>query len=315
MALQVFQAPDRKQAMIKMATALGPDAFIVSGQDTKNGFRLTATIGDEQADLSDLLVPARNDELDDILRWIVKFHRPIAHASAILLQGRNTKLSQIEPNLVGILQTFIKFAHLPNADRLVSTQIENEKSPTTGLRPIAMVGLPGSGKTACCARLALEARLAGCHPVVTSIDKSKTGGASQLKRLLAAMGVELSPSLDAISNYQPNIIDTAGVNPFSSKEMSSLADQIASMDAQPVLVFDAAVDAEDSMEIAREFTAIGVEHVIISRLDLCRRLGAVFSMAIQGLSLSGATVSPMIAKPIFPLTVGGLERILLRHRE
>lgn len=313
MALRVFEAANQSDAMAAMASAMGPDALIVTAQETNGRFRLTAALPQDETDLSLLLAPPPPSQLDQTLQWVIDFHRPTKPVVERLRSAVSSAPSDGPVQLSRRLAEFVQFEPL-GSGRSASPGVAAPKSKLKTDRPLALVGLPGSGKTACCARLALASRLAGQVPQIVSLDRQKTGGTHQLSELLGAMGLSLSPDLQQPCHEQPAIIDTAGVNPYSVKDMATIAKQLDQLGAEPILVFDAVFDAADAADMASAFRAIGIKRAIVTRLDLCRRLGSVLSLAASGMALSGAAVSPMIAKPVLPLSMIGLERLFLRHR-
>lgn len=299
MALRVFEAPTQSQAMAAMAAELGPDALIVNGHSANGQFRLTASTTLDEPDLAQLLAPPPAPLSDGALEWMVDFHRLTDEAKRRFFETA-AAVDLSGPDLIeASLNELIRFDPLP--------WIANQ-------RPMALVGMPGAGKTACCARLALAARLQGQTPLVVSLDRQKTGGTAQLEGLLDAMDLKLAEPSAKCTPGQPVIIDTAGVNPFSSKDMAALAHQLDVLGVDPVLIFDANMDAADANDLAQQFEAIGVTRAIVTKLDLSRRLGGVLSLALGEIRLCGTTISPMIAKPVLPLFAIGLQRLLLRHR-
>jgi flagellar biosynthesis protein FlhF len=191
-------------------------------------------------------------------------------------------------------------------------------------RAVALVGPPGRGKTAVVARLAAAARLAGRPVAVRSTDTGRAGGIEQLRALLAPLRLApeaIPPGREVASAAAAGgdgatavvVVDTAGVNPFRAGEVAGLAGWLGAAGAEPVLVLPAGLDAHDSVEIVGAFAAIGVRRCVVTRLDAARRLGAVVAVGATGVALAEASVSPLIGKPLLPLSPAGLARLLLRH--
>ena len=188
---------------------------------------------------------------------------------------------------------------------------------------LALVGPPGSGKTAVAARLAASARLVGRPVVVRSTDTARAGGVEQLRALLAPLrlapeaippGREVASIAAAADDPAAVVvIDTAGVNPFRAGEVAGLAGWLGAAGVEPVLVLPAGLDAHDAVEIVGAFVAIGVRRCVLTRLDAARRLGAVVAAGATGVALAEVSVSPLIGKPLLPLSAVGLARLLLRH--
>lgn len=314
MPLATFEGANQTEAMKAMADAMGPDALVVSCQEIGGRVRLTAApaSSQEMEDLSQFLAPAQTEKNYAAIKRSLQFHRVIDQVSQKLLAEASEEDDFAESHsdqarLARRLAKTLQFGRMPWADQSLGG---NDRAN----RPIMFVGPPGGGKTAVCARLALASLLAGKKPAIGSLDQDKTGGTVRLEKLLQAMKLSLSNPPAPARENTPAFIDHSGTNPFSDKEMAGLAQTIAGTGSDPVLVFDAAGDAADAQEIAKFFQAIGVQMAIASKLDLCHRLGSLLSVATSGIALCGATVSPMIAKPVLPLTAAGLARLMMRQQ-
>ncbi len=85
------------------------------------------------------------------------------------------------------------------------------------------------------------------------------------------------------------LIDTAGINPFDPTHMQTLTALAEAAGAVPVLVLAAGQDSSEAADQAEVFAAAGIRHLIPTRLDIARRLGAVIAAADAGtLTLSEA---------------------------
>jgi len=74
----------------------------------------------------------------------------------------------------------------------------------------------------------------------------------------------------------------------------------------------AGLDADESGEIARVYSILGVDTVMPSRLDIARRLGGVLSAAHKGgMSFASASSSSGVADGIEDLTAQSLAHYLL----
>jgi flagellar biosynthesis protein FlhF len=85
--------------------------------------------------------------------------------------------------------------------------------------------------------------------------------------------------------------------------MKSMARWMAAGDIEPILTLAAAGDAEESGEMARIFSALGVRRFVPTRLDIARRLGGLLSAAQHGgLSFADASISASVANGFEPLS-------------
>jgi flagellar biosynthesis protein FlhF len=82
--------------------------------------------------------------------------------------------------------------------------------------------------------------------------------------------------------------------------------------AQPVLVLDAGTGSADSAETAQTFAALGCRWLLVTKLDVARRLGGVLAAADAGLTLTEAGIGPTIGRGLARLSAAGLARLLLR---
>jgi len=306
MSLAVFEAATQSAALAQMRSRLGDDALIVDCRQTAIGVRLT---GRAAVDLEALLTPPAATSCPPVVDWLTGYHKP---RTGLARQWRRQATAGIaafddETATASLFARSLAFAPLDDIHR----------SAAPAERPLIVVGCPGAGKSAIVARLALARRQAGASAEVLTTESDRAGGFSRLSELVAPMGIRAkrlsAESADKTAD-RARLIDTLGVNPHIVAEMENLAQTITGLDARPVLAFAAGGDADDGFETARAFAAIGVRHAIVSQLDLSRRLGAVWALAEAGIALCGATISPLIAKPVLPLTADGLARLALRHR-
>jgi len=180
-------------------------------------------------------------------------------------------------------------------------------------RPLALVGLPGAGKTVTAAKLVAAARLTGQNALLITTDTVKAGGVAQIRELADAIGVEcriaagpaeLAHTLSGIPEGVLRIIDTTSVDPADPAERARLAALLRASDAEPVLVLAAGMDADDAAEAGAAFAGLGCRRTLVTRLDLTRRMAGVLAALAAGpLAVAGVSVTPAIA----PEEGGGLE--------
>lgn len=182
---------------------------------------------------------------------------------------------------------------------------------------LLLAGPPGAGKTTLAAKLA--ARL-GRNPVrFVSTDVGRPGGIAQLKEYAAVMGIALAEAatpetlhatLGARGGTQV-IVDTGGVDATDAQAWESLRPWIAASEATALLVLPANAPVEDAMLAARAFRALGGWHLVITRLDVVRRIGGVLSATMEGLALGAVSITPHFAYGLRSLTPAILARRLL----
>ena len=133
------------------------------------------------------------------------------------------------------------------------------------------------------------------------LDLHRADGPRQLTQLVAAAG-----------KAGPVLIDSAGINPYSASDRSELAAYLVAARAEPVLVLPAGGDVFDSIEIACAFASLGSTRLLTTRLDMVHRLGSQLAAADAAqLSFCDASMTPDIAKGLFPLNPVALARLIM----
>ncbi len=335
MRVRTFTAATMPDAMAMVRAEMGEDAVILSSHRGKRGVEVKAAAEKRPAlDLEDVdaaysrlaaleaeferrLIAAVADQraaptapevwTDETVIARLMFHE-MPRALIERLCATATKLSEA-PGSTALAQALD--AHL--AFRPLTAQLET---------PVALVGPPGAGKTACAAKLAVRAVLAGRSAVLVSTDTS-AGAASQIEafaeliRLPVVAGVTPDALADTLARLRAEdanravIIDTPGVNPFDRAESAQLRITLEASLAEPVLVTPAhgGGDLEDH---ALMFKALGAERMIVTRLDIARRLGGLVAAAsASGLAFAQGSASPYIAETLEPMNPFALARHLL----
>lgn len=290
--------------MQQIRTALGSDAIILATRESAEGVQLTAAVEDAD-DLHQLLDANAPPALRATLEACLRYHRLPARLCDGLL-GDAVAAPAADPAAALAQALASRFRFVP-MDFPIS-------------RPIAVVGPPGSGKTAVIARLAAQAAVAGHKVTVVSTDAKRAGGLAQLATLLAPLGLTPVAAVDAAAaargvgasgGERAALIDTSGVNPFRGQELAAIAELMRVTGAEPVLALPAGLESADSVEIVGNFAAIGARRMIVTRLDTARRLGSILAVADIGLAFAGASVGPRIGTGNTALTAAGLARVLL----
>ncbi len=304
MKLQSFQARTVGAAMQQIRAALGNDAIILATHESAEGVRLTAAVEDEN-DLQQLLEVHPPPALRAALEACLCHHRlPARLRDGLLADAVAASAADPAAALVQALGRRFRFTPLV--------------VPTS--KPIALVGPPGSGKSAAIARLAVQASVGGNAVTVFSTDTERAGGLAQLATLLKPLNVTPQATGDtaatargvaAVSGENMVLIDTNGINPFRGQDLAAVAELIRVTGAEPILALPAGLESADSIEIVGNFAAIGVRRMIVTRLDTARRLGSILAVADIGLAFAGVSVGPRIGTGTTALTAAGLARVLL----
>jgi flagellar biosynthesis protein FlhF len=188
-------------------------------------------------------------------------------------------------------------------------------------KAMMMVGPPGAGKTIAVAKMAARGAMNDLRVGVVTTDTIRAGGIDQLRSFTNLLRVdlksaenpkELQQALNSFSGFDQVIIDTAAVNPFDKNDVKSLARMIGVGGIEPFMVLPAGIDAEESGEMARVFSTIGVEALLPTRLDIARRMGGILSAAHHGaMAIADASNTPKVADGLIGMSPKSLSKHLM----
>jgi flagellar biosynthesis protein FlhF len=311
MRLKTFSAPSMSEAMNMVKAHFGEDAIIVSSQKGENGLgvRITAAIDHVEEDQSfddDLGFEDFPDPMDIIGDALAHHGAPGAVADKILNLASDVSLEDSHLVLAGALDQMFGFAPLPE---------------TKNNTAIMLVVLPGAGKTVTTAKLATKAVLARRSVNVITTDTIRAGGFQQLEAFTKILEVDLLSAAgpaelrDAMVAGHPNaatIIDCAGGNPFDKKDRKRQQELIDAVEAEVILVLADGTDPLEAADLAEVYRDLGANKLIVTRIDVARRHGALLSAANAGeLTICGAGIGPSVTDGLKPLNPVALARLLL----
>lgn len=321
MRLKTFHAKSMNDAMEQVRAVMGPDAIIISTDETSGGVRITAA-----AETSPTPPPPNEAPLPEQtpidyeqshlpvtrlfdsgeVRAVLSHHGvPFETAERLSDAVMAMDAATLADAFAGALGSALAFS--PLTDRTA--------------RPIILVGPPGAGKTICAAKLTADALLHERPVHLVTTDTVKAGGVAQLDHFAQLMHQTVSTAdtpreLQAVLRAKPNedgltIIDTPGTNPFDMDELEQLLHFIKSVDAEPVLVMPAGLEPSDTREIAGVFAEMGCRRFIVTRLDAARRYAGVLAAARPGfLALAAISRSPYVAEGLEAASPDALARLL-----
>ena len=329
-----------RDAMKMVRDALGEDAIIVATREEKGGASVRVTAAVEHPDERDdapyaggAQTPARAPNFEvgpqtepaSAQGWLQYDEEDEQGAVAEQLTDvmlRHSVPDEITDQVISCATVL----GLERADEALTAALEHlfsfrplpQKKTGTALM---MVGPPGSGKTLATAKLATRAVMAGRRVAVITTDTVRAGGVEQLAaftRLLrvplhkAASAKDLAALLSDLRDADHVYIDTGGMNPFNPEDMRGLARLSAAGDIEPVLVMQAAIDAQETGEIARVYGTLGVRSLLATRIDYARRLGGLLAAAHFGsLIFAEAGNTPKVADGLIPLSPVRLAHLLM----
>src|SRR5688500_9792192 len=310
MRLKSFYAKTVTEAMQMIRDTLGEDAVIVATREESGGKAVRVTAAIEQDRVSESFDDIGQEEArafsregwlqydeesevevaEELTEIMLKHSVPEEIIDQIVSCATVVGLEQTHIALVAALEHLYAFRPLP-------------QKPAD--KAFMMVGPPGVGKTLAIAKLAARAAMKGRKVAVISTDTLRAGGGEQLSASTRLLDIPLQKARDAKElrrvieqsrSADLTLIDSGGFNPFRSDEMRDLARLIAAGDIEPVLAVPAGADANESGEMARICAALGVRHMMPTRLDIARRLGGLLSAAhYGGLIFVDASDTPQVA--------------------
>ncbi len=287
---------------------LGADAIIVATHEDESARDVRITAAVEGDDLeSPLLENAEPLDIVDQLSVSLDAHGvPTALADKLLNAASHLGIADPVLALAGALDDCFAFAPLPDQ---------------RGPKPLMFIGPPGSGKTVSMAKLAVRIRLEDNSVSFISTDTVRAGAIDQLSTYAKYLKAEFSSAntpvslVEAMRNANAAaqiLIDTAGVNPHSAEDIHRLLEFTETAQMERILVVAAGGDAIETGELAAAFAQIRPSRILITRLDMVRRLGGILAAAdASGLPFCDVSLTPDIASGLRAINPVSLARLLL----
>jgi flagellar biosynthesis protein FlhF len=192
-------------------------------------------------------------------------------------------------------------------------------------RPLLLTGPPGAGKTLTAARLATRLVMAGTLPMVLTADGRRAGATEQLAAFTRLLGISLTVASHPVTlgraltrrpEGSPVLIDAFGCDPFDPAQVEELRALATTAGALVALVLPAGLDPAEAADLAVASAEAGASVMIVTRLDLARRLGGVVAAAFAArLTLTEAGIGPGAADGLVPLTPAILASRLMQIRK
>ncbi len=310
MRLKSFHGQTMTEAMRLVREALGEDAIIVATRDDEmGGVRVTAAMDD--APPPPPTAPSPDEDIITQIADALHYHGICAALSEKLLA---TATHFAEDDAVIALAAGFD-AHMPF--KPVGFDSPAGQAP----RPIVLVGPPGAGKTLTVAKLATMARLQKKPVTVITTDLVRAGGVDQIAaftRLLQIPLLEIEePEAvgDTMTELAPKglvVVDTSGRNPYNEPDRKELQRMIGRLPCTLALVMACGQDTAEGTEMARAFSSLGADRMILTRADLTRRFGSMLNIAFEsGLALATLSQSANVAVPLQPLNPITLARCVM----
>ena len=316
MKVKPFTAKNASAAMSSVRAELGDEAIIISVNDDEGSDTTTVLAATDDRSLTDE-EDCEFEEIED--HDLLDTKETIHHA--LTYHG-------VPPRLIARLISHALDANVENPTLALAgaldhifafTPLQNDTTP----EKVILVGPPGSGKTITAVKLATRAHLKGTAFRVATTDTQRAGGIEQLsaftnilKTGLSVLGSvsEMTAFIAEQNSEQALFIDTSGINPYNTQDMDALYTFTKESKAEPVLVLPAGSDPMEAADMARPFADIGVKRLIVTRLDLARRVGGILGAAFGArLDFAETSLSPNVAEGLTTLNPVALARLIMPH--
>jgi flagellar biosynthesis protein FlhF len=343
MQLRTFIAKDMREALSQMRSEMGPDAVIVASQRAKGGGVMVRAAFDAPVanDEIDLVTEETEVAQADSIELVGSFEQIFHDGLIRRLRNDGEPIQRTQKNFNRAEFLTLLRGHR-SSDTLAHQLAEAaEKSGLTDMtlalaaaldkrmrasplvlsetRALLLLGPSGAGKTAVAAKIAAHARLVGRAVRLVASDTSGAGAVERLETFAAHLGTEAvrAESAEAVAAIIADtgdiltIVDTAGFDPRNAKARTAYAALARLPHAEPLGVLSATGDAEEIGEIAAALLTLGAKRLVVTGLDVTRRLGALLAAATQGAGLANITRSPFISGGLETLTPLSLSRMLI----
>jgi flagellar biosynthesis protein FlhF len=335
MLLRTFLAKDMKEALATVRADMGPDAVIISSEKARSGGVMVRAALDAEDEASP--EPKPTAEAATVAEFDVQFHDGLLRR----LRGQGGKTNRLAFDRTGLLAALGRH-RLPDglAHGLAEAATKAQLTDMTlalaaaldrrmrtapidveAANAFLLVGPNGAGKTAVAAKLAAHARLAGRRTTLIASDTAGAGAVARLETFArhldsAVATVDGAAELNALvaecaARKTLAIVDTAGFDPRDAKARTAFAALAQISGLETLAVVSALSDAEEIVELVEALEALGASRLVVTGVDLTRRMGALTAAATQALPIAHVTQSPYVAAGLESPTSLSLARLLL----
>jgi flagellar biosynthesis protein FlhF len=337
MQLRTFLAKDMKEALATVRADMGPDAIIIASEKSKTGGILVRAALDapepeaapaapspaESASVTDFNTAFQNSMLRRLRGGATEKKSAIQFDRTELL-GVLSK-HRLPEGLAHSLAEAAAKAQLTDMTLALAAALDRRMRPYPvdfhEANAMLLVGPNGAGKTAVAAKIAAHARLAGRRTTLVASDSAGAGAVARLetfaRHLDSAMTVAESAAelntlvSECLSKKTFVVVDTAGFDPRDGRARAAFSALAQMGKLEAIGVVSALTDAEEVSEIAEALAGLGAKRLIVTGVDLTRRMGAITAAACQSIPLSHVTQSPFVAGGLESPTSLSLARLLL----
>jgi flagellar biosynthesis protein FlhF len=189
-----------------------------------------------------------------------------------------------------------------------------------------LAGPNGVGKTACAAKLAAHAKLAGRTVLLIASDCTGAGAVERLSAFAEHLDTDIvtAESAIALANLTKTsvtqgilaIVDAAGFDPRQPKAATAFSALSQIDNVETIGVVSALTDGEEIGEIVSALAKLGATRLIVTGADLARRAGAIAAAVLTpGIAIAHVTRSPFVAGGLETPTALSLARLLAESEQ
>jgi len=318
MRLKTFTNKTMNLAMAEIREELGDEAIIVSTFEDRKGVKITAALDDRHRKEKKKATPKpklsnKTKTMDTFCRLLEYHHIPNNLSNIILedVSGLDDKI--LNSGLEAVIDEITDFQNI------------DFKETSSKETPLMLVGPAGVGKSITAAKIAAECRIHNQKVEVITTDSLKAGGIEQINAFTTAMAIplhiasnpdDLESILGEIAPETYVIIDTPGMNPMNSNEMSILTELVLITKYPPTLVLSAGWDTSVTQDMIEVYQMLGVNRIIHTRTDTVKRFGTLIT-AIWGnqLGLMNTSGGPTVGSRIVDADAEVITDILTEHMD
>jgi flagellar biosynthesis protein FlhF len=319
------QLPTGEGVVITAATDAATEEYTLQEDSPENAQWFAALLGRERAEAAARLVPEAHAS-DVPEKVALKIEQLLHHHGCNLAVSRHVmeRLGQLSLSGANRYKHHADITHRWLCAVLANVFPTDPLTIREGSFRHILIGTQGAGKTLTTAKIAAACVKAKRPIHVITTDNKRAGGVEQLAAITDILGVELRvaesrAALKLLLADTPAdesvIVDSAGANPYDFYELKALAEYAGLVELDPVLVYPSGTDPQEADEVARAFSFIGVERMIVTRTDTARRFGSIFNAAhAGGLKLANVTGSEKILGTFEPCSVESLARLIIDYQ-